>query len=139
MSDVHFVVAFTELTSDWDSLHLRCVGKVDLDAGPVYFIELSARFLDDPVSTAAVLSHEVMHVFLHRHAIRLENTLLNEILTDTAAGYLGTGWLMLNAHRASTDAATGPTMAHRLGYVSPEEQGYILAKRAPVGNGEVRR
>ncbi|MGQ4425287.1 hypothetical protein ACN6LL_008039, partial [Streptomyces violaceoruber] len=48
----------------------------------------------------------------------------NEILTDTATTYLGAGWLLLDAYRE--DAAT----SQKLGYLTPEEFGYVLAKRA---------
>jgi hypothetical protein len=81
---------------------------------------------------AAVLAHEVMHVFLHRNRIAFADTDRNEILTDTAAVYLGTGWLMLNGFRVSTTQDGNVRRTHRqtLGYVSPEEHGYVLAKRA---------
>ncbi|CAM5731967.1 hypothetical protein SFUMM280S_01514 [Streptomyces fumanus] len=50
----------------------------------------------------------------------------NEILTDTVTTYLGAGWLLLDAYRE--DAAS----SQKLGYLTPEEFGYVLAKRALV-------
>jgi hypothetical protein len=50
----------------------------------------------------------------------------NEILTDTATTYLGAGWLLLDAYRE--DAAS----SQKLGYLTPEEFGYVLAKRSLV-------
>ena len=73
-----------------------------------------------------------MHIFLHRSGIQFADRIKNEILTDTASVYLGTGWLALSAHRTSTTYSgnTCTTSTQTLGYVSPEELGYILAKRA---------
>jgi hypothetical protein len=67
-----------------------------------------------------------MHVYLHRLDLSFPGTRENEILTDTAATYLGAGWLLLDAYRE--DAAS----SQKLGYLTPEEFGYVLAKRALV-------
>ncbi|GAA3107351.1 hypothetical protein GCM10020254_61580 [Streptomyces goshikiensis] len=97
---------------------------VELTAGPEYFIEVNDRFRTHRRDLAAALAHEVTHVLLHRLDLRFPTTAENEILTDTAAACLGPGWLLLDAYRE--DALTH----QKLGYLTPEEFGYVLAKRA---------
>ncbi|MFC9623575.1 hypothetical protein ACFTXM_27455 [Streptomyces sp. NPDC056930] len=97
---------------------------VELAAGPEYFIELNDRFRTHRRDIGAALSHEVMHVLLHRLGLEFPGTRDNEILTDTATTYLGAGWLLLDAFRE--DAVS----SQKLGYLTPEEFGYVLAKRA---------
>lgn len=99
---------------------------VEPAAGPEYFVELNSRFKGHRRDIGAALAHEVTHVQLHRWDLRFEDEGANEILTDTAAAYLGSGWLLLDAFRQ--DALT----SQKLGYLTPEEFGYVLAKRAEV-------
>ncbi len=129
MTDVQLIVSFKKIG---DEGQLRPAAEVELGTGPDYFITLNPRYRNDRRDTAAVLAHEVMHIFLHRSGIRFADRIKNEILTDTASVYLGIGWLTLNAHRISTrySGDTHTTSTQTLGYVSPEELGYILAKRA---------
>ncbi|MFJ3923635.1 hypothetical protein [Streptomyces sp. NPDC090022] len=99
---------------------------VELAAGPEYFIEVNDRFRRHRRDLAAALAHEVTHVLLHRLDLGFGAAGDDEILTDTAAAYLGAGWLLLDAYRQ--DALTH----QKLGYLTPEEFGYVLAKRAAV-------
>ncbi|MFG2221657.1 hypothetical protein [Streptomyces sp. NPDC048644] len=98
--------------------------SVELAAGPEYFIELNERFRSHRKDIGAALAHEVMHVYLHRLDLAFPGTRDNEILTDTATAYLGAGWLLLDAYREH-----GP-LSQKLGYLTPEEFGYVLALRA---------
>ncbi|MEV0008118.1 hypothetical protein [Streptomyces sp. NPDC047973] len=98
--------------------------SVELTAGPEYFIELNDRFRTHRRDIGAALSHEITHVLLHRLGLELPDTRGNEILTDTVTAYLGAGWLLLDAFRQ--DAVS----SQKLGYLTPEEFGYVLAKRA---------
>ncbi|OQR65177.1 hypothetical protein B6E66_05220 [Streptomyces maremycinicus] len=100
--------------------------NVELTAGPEYFVELNDRFRTHRRDIGAALAHEVMHVYLHRVGLSFPGTRDNEILTDTATTYLGAGWLLLDAYRE--DAAS----SQKLGYLTPEEFGYVLAKRSLV-------
>ncbi|WP_030542915.1 tautomerase family protein [Streptomyces albus] len=109
------VVAFREMAD---------AANVELAAGPEYDVELNARFGRHRRDIGAALAHEITHVFLHRLGLSFPATDDNEILTDTAAAYLGVGWLLLDAFRQ--DALT----SQKLGYLTPEEYGYVLAKRA---------
>ncbi|MCH0539883.1 hypothetical protein I3F58_09980 [Streptomyces sp. MUM 203J] len=99
---------------------------VELAAGPEYFIELNDRFRTHRRDIGAALAHEITHVLLHRLGLAFPGTRDNEILTDTVTTYLGTGWLLLDAYRE--DAVS----SQKLGYLTPEEFGYVLAKRARV-------
>lgn len=97
---------------------------VELAAGPEYFVELNDRFRTHRGDIGAALAHEVTHVLLHRLGLEFPGTRDNEILTDTVTTYLGAGWLLLDAFRE--DAVS----SQKLGYLTPEEFGYVLAKRA---------
>lgn len=115
LPDARMVVAFRAMEH---------AGSVELAAGPEYFIELNDRFRTHRRDIGAALSHEVTHVLLHRLGLEFPGTRDNEILTDTAAAYLGAGWLLLDAFREDA------TSSQKLGYLTPEEFGYVLAKRA---------
>ncbi|MCF6521561.1 hypothetical protein [Streptomyces sp. JJ36] len=115
LPDARVIVSFREMEH---------AANVELAAGPEYFVELNTRFKRHRRDIGAALAHEVMHVYLHRLDLSFAGQRANEILTDTAAAYLGTGWLLLDAFRQ--DALT----SQKLGYLTPEEFGYVLAKRA---------
>jgi len=117
LPDARMIVSFREMEH---------AANVELAAGPEYFIELNDRFRTHRRDIGAALAHEVMHVYLHRLDLSFPGTRDNEILTDTATTYLGAGWLLLDAYRE--DAAS----SQKLGYLTPEEFGYVLAKRALV-------
>ncbi|MFC8129293.1 hypothetical protein [Streptomyces sp. NPDC057302] len=115
LPDARVIVGFREMEH---------AANVELTAGPEYFIELNDRFRTHRRDIGAALAHEVMHVYLHRLDLAFPGTRDNEILTDTATTYLGAGWLLLDAYRE--DGAS----SQKLGYLTPEEFGYVLAKRA---------
>ncbi len=117
LPDARMIVAFRDM---------RHAGSVELAAGPEYFIELNSRFKTHRKDIGAALAHEVTHVYLHRLGLEFPGTRDNEILTDTVATYLGAGWLLLDAYRESS------VSTQKLGYLTPEEFGYVLAKRARV-------
>ncbi|MFC7969078.1 hypothetical protein [Streptomyces cinereoruber] len=101
-------------------------GTVELAPGPEYFVEVHERFRTRRRDVGAVLAHEITHVLLHRLDLRFPRTAENEILTDVAAAYLGVGWLLLDAYREDG------VEQQKLGYLTPEEFGYVLAKRAEL-------
>uniref|UniRef100_A0AAU2JLP5 Peptidase MA-like domain-containing protein n=1 Tax=Streptomyces sp. NBC_00049 TaxID=2903617 RepID=A0AAU2JLP5_9ACTN len=117
LPDARMVIAFRPMEQ---------AATVELAAGPEYFVEVSDRFRTHRRDLAAALSHEVTHVLLHRLGLGFPGTAENEILTDTAAAYLGVGWLLLDAYRE--DALTH----QKFGYLTPEEYGYVLARRAAL-------
>lgn len=117
LPDARMVVAFRPMEE---------AATVELAAGPEYFIEVNDRFRTHRRDLAAALSHEVAHVLLHRLGLGFPGSAENEILTDTAAAYLGAGWLLLDAYREDE-------LTHqKFGYLTPEEFGYVLAKRAAL-------
>nr|WP_202501421.1 hypothetical protein [Streptomyces sp. SID5785] len=115
LPDARMIVSFREM---------QHAASVELAAGPEYFIELNDRFRTHRRDIGAALAHEIMHVCLHRLDLTFPGTRDNEILTDTATTYLGAGWLLLDAFRE--DGAS----SQKLGYLTPEEFGYVLAKRS---------
>ncbi len=117
LPDARIIVSFREMTH---------AANVELTAGPEYFVELNDRFRTHRRDIGAALAHEIMHVYLHRLDLAFPGTRENEILTDTATTYLGAGWLLLDAYRE--DGAS----SQKLGYLTPEEFGYVLGKRALV-------
>ncbi|MEV6955032.1 hypothetical protein [Streptomyces sp. NPDC051183] len=117
LPDARMVVGFRPMAE---------AATVELAAGPEYFVEVNNRFRTHRRDLAAALAHEATHVLLHRLDLRLPTTAADEILTDTAAAYLGVGWLLLDAYRE--DALTH----QKLGYLTPEEFGYVLAKRGSL-------
>ncbi len=130
LPEARMIVAFRDMEH---------AGSVELEAGPEYFVELNSRFKADRRDIGACLAHEVTHVYLHRLGLAFPGTRDNEILTDTAAAYLGTGWLLLDAYREES-AIRGDRMvrsASKLGYLTPEEFGYVLAKRALAFNDDI--
>ncbi|MFI1163742.1 hypothetical protein ACH4UM_09030 [Streptomyces sp. NPDC020801] len=115
LPDARLIVGFREM---------KHAANVELAAGPEYFVELNDRFRTHRRDIGAALAHEVTHVYLHRLDLSFPGTRDNEILTDTTAAYLGAGWLLLDAFREHGAAS------QKLGYLTPEEFGYVLAKRA---------
>ncbi len=91
-----------------------------------YSVELNERFRRRPRDIGAALAHELAHVLLHRLGLGFPDTGRNEILTDVTTAYLGAGWLLLDAFRQ--DGAE----SQKLGYLTPEEFGWVLAQRAGV-------
>ncbi|WP_240139965.1 hypothetical protein [Streptomyces sp. MUM 178J] len=117
LPDARMIVSFREMEH---------AASVELTAGPEYFIELNDRFRRHRRDIGAALAHEIMHVLLHRLDLSFAGTRDNEILTDTATTYLGAGWLLLDAFREDR------LSSQKLGYLTPEEFGYVLAKRSEM-------
>ncbi|MBB1253353.1 hypothetical protein H3146_08205 [Streptomyces sp. OF3] len=117
LPDARVIVAFREM---------ELAAEVELSAGPEYFVELNRRFKEHRRDIGAALAHEITHVYLHRLELVFPGVAENEILTDTVSTYLGAGWLLLDAFREDS------LSSQKLGYLTPEEFGYVLAKRAEV-------
>ncbi|MCS0639822.1 hypothetical protein NX801_30135 [Streptomyces sp. LP05-1] len=117
LPDARMIVSFREMEH---------AAGVELTAGPEYFIELNDRFRTHRRDIGAALAHEITHVLLHRLGLSFPGNRDNEILTDTATTYLGAGWLLLDAYREDG------VSSQKLGYLTPEEFGYVLAGRSRV-------
>jgi len=111
------------------SISLQHPGRVELTHQNDYLINLHSRYREDQRDIAAILAHEITHVFLHRAKLRFPTTHDNEILTDTAAVYLGVGWPCLNSFRIMVENSFVPgfaiptkmTIMHasKVGYLTP--------------------
>ncbi|MDD2733731.1 MAG: hypothetical protein PHF56_07295 [Desulfuromonadaceae bacterium] len=107
--------------------NLGVPGKVGLSAGNIFFVEVDEKYKSNTNFISAILAHEIAHIYLFRHNIRISDTLRNEILTDTAAAFLGCAWLILNS---SYEEASELNMTiNTFGYITQYEVGYIQAKR----------
>ncbi|OEJ27362.1 hypothetical protein AS594_25665 [Streptomyces agglomeratus] len=115
LPDARVIVSFREMEH---------AASVELAAGPEYFMELNDRFRTHRNDIGAALAHEITHVLLHRLGLAFAGRRDNEILTDTVTTYLGAGWLLLDAFREDD------VSSQKLGYLTPEEFGYVLAKRS---------
>lgn len=117
LPDARVIVSFRDM---------EFAAEVELTAGPEYFVELNSRFKGHRRDIGAALAHEVTHVYLHRLGLGFPEASEDEVLTDTVSTYLGAGWLLLDAYRQDS------LSAQKLGYLTPEEFGYVVAKRAEL-------
>ncbi len=81
------------------------------------------------------------HIFLHRNDLRFSVERENEILTDTTAAYLGLGVLILGGilFQVTKDQfSTMETQTRHFGYLTPDEFGYLLAKRHIIFRDDAR-
>ncbi len=116
---------------------LPSAALVEIGPSDDYFIEVDPRFKLESKNLAAILGHELAHVFLHRNRLELEDPLSNEILTDITAALYGFGAVMADSFTVTETHQQVPqgTMVTRqernLGYLTPDELGYVLARCTP--------
>ncbi len=91
-----FRLAATTVVATFTS-NLPVPARVESANDSEFFIEIDAAHRLEPDCIAAILAHEIAHVFLHRRRIALEPEFRNEVLTDTTATYFGCGVLIMNA------------------------------------------
>lgn len=107
-------------------------GRIALSRSRDFFIEIAEMHRTEPRAIGAVLAHEMSHLFLFEHKAELEPRSLNEILTDTAAVFLGCGVATLNGAE-ELERWLGHNRVERqlrhFGYLTLPELGYIQAKR----------
>ena len=113
------------------SATLPVPGRVEIGGGDDFFVELHSKYRGQLHVVAAILAHEVAHVFLHKCGIEWSDTAANEILTDTTACFLGFGATILNAQRPCTEHLASETRTRwpHFGYLTAEEFGYVIARR----------
>jgi hypothetical protein len=107
-------------------------GRIELSDSDDFFIELHADYRRRYEQVAAILAHEVAHIFCHRLKLSIGDTFQDEVLTDTTATYLGAGVPILNAFtEESAYSPETPNLRKQqcFGYITPDEFGYLLAKR----------
>lgn len=132
LPDARMVVAFRPM---------RDAASVELAAGPEYFVEVSDRFRTHRRDLAAALAHEVTHVLLHRLGLGFPTTAENEILTDTAAAYLGAGFGCCSTPTARTRSPTrsSATSPRRSSATSWHGAPACSARTPPPGSPARRR
>lgn len=110
---------------------LNVPGRVELSPASEFWVELNNEHRNAVKPTAAILAHEVAHIFLYQAGIRFEPTFHNEVLTDTAAVFLGCGPAILNgaSETTTTSGSVTTTSVRKYGYLSVDEFGYVQAKR----------
>ncbi len=130
----HYQIGISAVVVTFRS-NLPVPGRVELTNARDFFIELHSQHKNDVRSTVAILAHEIAHIFLHIAGVRFADTFQNEVLTDTAAIFLGCGPAILNAAdrtvttSSSFSSVTTTTRTSHFGYISIDEMGYIQAKR----------
>ena len=73
-----------------DDANLNYAGNISTNgAFTIINLQLHSYYNLDVIT--AILSHEVMHLYLYYSGIHFSDTLSNEVLTDTAAVYFGFG------------------------------------------------
>jgi hypothetical protein len=128
---LHFKLTVESVIVSFDS-SLPNPGRVELTPSNIFFVDLNAAHKARPNEIAAILAHEVAHIFLHRNRLSFPLESDNEILTDTAAAYLGAGVLSLGGYCSEmrmVDSYTTQTQTSHFGYLTPDEFGFLLAKR----------
>jgi len=118
---VNVVVTFVQ--------NLGVPGRVQLSAGNTFSVEVDRRYISNTNLISAVLAHEIAHIYLFKHNIRIQDTFQNEVLTDTTAAFLGCAWLILNSSHEERSFQNSQTTVKWFGYITQYEVGYILAKR----------
>ena len=111
---------------------LPAPGRIELSRSRDFFIEIAEMHRTKPRAISAILAHEISHLFLFEHKVEMEPRPLNEILTDTAAVFLGCGVAILNGAE-ELERWLGHNQLERqlrhFGYLTLPEFGYIQAKR----------
>jgi len=129
----HYRLLVTTVVATFSST-LQTPGRVDLSDSNEFFVEVQSQYRSNLKVVAAILAHEVAHIFLHRCGVRFTDTFENEVLTDTTAVYVGFGPTILNAvHQTTEPYRNSPQVLTRyFGYLTLDEYGYIIAKRDAI-------
>ena len=133
-----FQVKVKTITVNFCSLGDGVAGRVELSPTRNFFVDVDEKMKDVPSNLAAILGHEVAHIFLQEKGLHFPQKLSDEILTDCAAVFHGFGPVMMNAYTYTTENAytytvtetvtTVTTEEKNLGYLTPDELGYVQAK-----------
>ena len=115
---------------------LQVPGCVELAPSSEFFVDLQSDLKNSPNEIISTLAHEVAHIYLFKQGIKMDPVFHNEVLTDTTAIFLGCGAAILNGSsihtKRSGDRET--SSLRKLGYLSVDEFGYVLAKREKYFN-----
>lgn len=109
--------------------NLGSPGRVHLSPGDAFRVEIDNVYAGNSNIIAAILAHEVAHIYLYKHGIIITDTLHNEIFTDTTAAFLGCASLILNSSYEEATIDNKERHVKWFGYITQYEVGYIQAKR----------
>lgn len=90
-------------------------GKI-LNMGSEFLMELHMNY-DNIMAVMAVIVHEFSHFYLESNKLALKDVLANEILTDTAAIYLGFQDIMTEGYKPYITNSEKGQLWHRVGYL----------------------
>ncbi len=124
LPDARMIVSFREMTH---------AANVELAAGPEYFIELNDRFRTHRRDIGAALAHEVMHVYLHR----LDLSFPAPATTRSSRTRRRRIWVRAGCCWTRSGRTRPPRRSSAIS--TPEEFGYVLAKRAAGSSARIRR
>ncbi|MGA2226524.1 MAG: hypothetical protein ABSH41_18970 [Syntrophobacteraceae bacterium] len=113
------------------------VAQVKPSSSSGFVVDINYGAVQDSIELLAVLAHEITHIFLNIVGLSFQDTMQNEILTDTTATYLGFGNIILNAYSKRQKKINEKTVEFSskwFGYLSPAEYGCIIAKRTKKFN-----
>jgi len=122
------LVSFLESMKEAAHVELDAAGQHD------FHVEVRGEFKTKPRVMAAILAHEVAHIFLHRHGFQTGGSLAAEILTDTTAVIYGFGALMADTfvvtetRQAVAEGVLITRNEQHMGYLTPDEMGYVLVR-----------
>lgn len=96
----------------------------------VFSFGLSLVGIEEPDRLVGVLAHEVAHAWRAHHGLVVDESMVEECLTDLTTIFLGTGLFTTNntfRYRAWSEARTSYWQSERIGYLSPLAMSFALA------------
>jgi hypothetical protein len=102
-------------------------------------IQITKKFRFELKHILAIIAHESTHNYLNQKNIRIDDERDNEILTDSAAAYLGLGNLILEGyepiiwttdHWISGNSRGHTTRTLTIGYINTDNIRFAVAKSA---------
>lgn len=105
-----------------DDANLNYAGNISTNgAFTIINLQLHSYYNLDVIT--AILSHEVMHLYLYYSGIHFSDTLSNEVLTDTAAVYFGFGEYLYRGYQI-IETQMGFSY-QKVGYIRPRDVKFI--------------
>lgn len=105
-----------------DDANLNYAGNISTNgAFTTINLQLHSYYNLDVIT--AILSHEVMHLYLYYSGIHFSDTLSNEVLTDTAAVYFGFGEYLYRGYQI-IETQMGFSY-QKVGYIRPRDVKFI--------------
>ena len=105
-----------------DHANLNYAGNISTN-GALTTINLQLHSYYNLDVITAILSHEVMHLYLYYSGIHFSDTLSNEVLTDTAAVYFGFGEYLYRGYQI-IETQMGFSY-QKVGYIRPRDVKFI--------------